>query len=142
MPKLHFVHPDGTEARFALEGDVFRIGRAPDNDIVLSDARVSSHHLLLQRTSSGNYMANDLGATNPTRINGRVITLHELRDGDTLWIGDTYARYENPPAQTPGRPARGAVGDAAAGSSAQGCFALLLAAGVMLVAAGVAWAAG
>ena len=77
MPKIHFVFPDGAEARFALEGDTFTIGRAEDNDMVIQDPRVSAHHLILKRSQSGNFIINDLGATNPTKVNGRAATLAE-----------------------------------------------------------------
>lgn len=142
MPKIHFVYPDGAEARFALEGDSFTVGRAEDNDIVIPDPRVSSHHLVLKRSQSGNYIVNDLGATNPTRVNGRTSALAELSDGDTLMLGDTYARYEAPAAATarpPGRQARArADGEKPAGA---GCFALLLALLLVAALAGSAWAA-
>ena len=141
MPKIHFVFPDGAEARFALDGDSFTVGRAEDNDIVIPDPRVSSHHLVLKRSQSGNYIVNDLGATNPTRVNGRASALAELSDGDTLMLGDTYARYEAPPAtpaRPPGRPARaGRTDDSPSGS---GCFALLMAAFLLTALAGSAWA--
>jgi hypothetical protein len=156
MPKLQFVFPDGTEARYSLEGESFKIGRAPDNDIVIPDPRVSSHHLVLNRARSGDFVVNDLGATNPTRVNGRASQWQELQDGDTLLLGDTYARYESKAAVAPAaaQPAAGAVpgrpvpgrapaagpgaGEAPAGS---GCFALVV--GVLLAAGGiVVWAAG
>lgn len=140
MPKIHFVFPDGAEARFALEGESFTVGRAEDNDIVVPDPRVSSHHLVLKRSQSGNFIVNELGATNPTRINGRKSTLAELVDNDTLWFGDTYARYESPPAtppRAPGRPARSAIDEP---PPARGCFALILALASAAVA-GSAWAA-
>jgi predicted component of type VI protein secretion system len=143
MPKLQFVLPDGTEPRYSLEGDTFRIGRAGDNDIVISDPRVSSHHLVLKRATSGDFIVNDLGATNPTRINGRPSQVQELKDGDTLLVGDTYARYESDPVAAPphpaavaGRSARGA-GDAPVPGT--GCFALLVMM-VLVALGGVAWA--
>lgn len=145
MPKIHFVFPDGAEARFALEGDSFTIGRAEDNDIVIPDPRVSSHHLVLKRSQSGNYIINDLGATNPTRVNGRPSSLAELSDGDTLMLGDTYARYESPaatatpPLRPAGRPARAPTSDD--GPAPRGCFALLIASALVLALAGTAWAA-
>lgn len=145
MPKIHFVFPDGAEARFALEGDSFTVGRAEDNDMVIPDPRVSSHHLVLKRSQSGNFIVNDLGPTNPTRVNGRASALAELSDGDTLMLGDTYARYESTaavgtPAPRPaGRPMRASALDE--GPAPRGCFALLLAAGILAILTGSAWAA-
>jgi predicted component of type VI protein secretion system len=131
MPKLQFVLPDGTETRYSLEGETFKIGRAPDNDIVLSDPRVSSHHLVLTRIVSGAFIAHDLGATNPTRINGRPSPLHELKDGDTLLLGDTYAKYESDAAPA-ARPQVAPAGRAARSNATEpavpgrGCFAMLV----------------
>jgi hypothetical protein len=79
----------------ALEGEAFTIGRAEDNDIVVPDPRVSSHHLVLKRSQSGNFIINDLGATNPTRVNGRA--LHPRRTG----------RRRHPHARRHLRPLRG-----------------------------------
>ena len=139
MPKLHFVFPDGAEARYALEGEAFTIGRAEDNDIVIPDPRVSSHHLVLKRSQSGNFIINDLGATNPTRVNGRASTLAELADGDTLILGDTFARYEAPaPARPVGRRPRPAASSDS--PPAAGCFAMVVAAGLLATLAGSAWA--
>jgi len=144
MPKIHFVFPDGAEARYGLEGDAFTIGRAGDNDMVLPDPRVSAHHLVLKRSQSGNFIINDLGATNPTRVNGQAATLAELSDGDTLLIGDTYARYEAPENNSAAthrpltRPTRHPSDPAAAQT---GCFALLLASTLLTTAAATAaWA--
>lgn len=141
MPKIHFVFPDGAEARFSLEGESFTVGRAPDNDMVIPDPRVSSHHLILKRSQSGNFIVNDLGATNPTRVNGRTSSLAELTDGDTLMLGDTYARYESPAAAAPPRPP-GRTGRPAHSEelpAARGCFAVLLATALITGVVGAAW---
>ncbi len=133
MPKIHFVFPDGAEARFALEGDTFTIGRAEDNDMVIQDPRVSAHHLILKRSQSGNFIINDLGATNPTRVNGRAATLAELSDGDTLLLGDTFARYEatstSTAATAPNRRSRPPSDPA---TTQGGCFAVMLASASLL----------
>lgn len=135
MAKINLIFPDGTEARYALEGDAFTIGRAEDNDLVLPDQRVSSHHAVLKKVQSGDFVLNDLGATNPTRVNGRPTQLHELRHGDTILWGDIYAAYENPTAggpldpRAPRRPGAPSAPVAEA-PAASGCFALALALGV------------
>ena len=139
MPKIHFVYPDGAEARFALEGDSFTVGRAEDNDIVIPDQRVSSHHAVLKRTKSGDFVINDLGATNPIRVNGRVSELKELQDSDTLMLGDTYARYENAAAVSAGNAAARRPGPREPQVVQTGCFALVLATGLTAAGAVVAW---
>ena len=62
---------------------------------------------------------------------GRAATLAELSDGDTLLIGDTFARYEatSPAATAPNRRSRTPSDPA---TTQGGCFALLLASASLL----------
>jgi transcriptional regulator with GAF, ATPase, and Fis domain len=48
---IHLVVRSGVQAgqSFALDQDVVRVGRAPDNDVVLEDEHVSAHHLRIVR---------------------------------------------------------------------------------------------
>ncbi|BBX47813.1 response regulator transcription factor EmbR [Mycobacterium cookii] len=74
--------------RYALAGTATRIGRSPDNDIVLSDAKVSRHHAVI--TDDGTtFLITDLGSANGVRVLGRRIDPStQLRDGDRIRIGD------------------------------------------------------
>ncbi|MGC9468956.1 MAG: FHA domain-containing protein [Anaerolineae bacterium] len=66
-----------------------RVGRAPDNDIVLQDRMVSGHHLLL-RTVVGGYQVVDLNSTNGTRLNGTRLPPQQPQrfgPGDVLVLG-------------------------------------------------------
>jgi ABC-type multidrug transport system ATPase subunit len=63
-----------------------RIGRAPDNDIVLDDLQVSRYHADLLRTPAGLKLV-DLGTSNGTFVNGRRISEVDLRPGDLLSFG-------------------------------------------------------
>lgn len=132
MPKITFTFADGRETGLSLDGDVFTIGRAEDNDIVLGDARVSSYHAVLKRAHGGDFVVNDLGATNPTRVNGKPTQLQALHHRDTLLFGDVFALYESERGaivdpRAPRRPA--AVNPAETVGS--GCFALVV--GVLLI---------
>jgi pSer/pThr/pTyr-binding forkhead associated (FHA) protein len=74
--------------RFALRpGATARIGRALDNDIVVTDASVSRHHATIEAVN-GNYKLRDLGSQNGTFIGGARITEAALGDGDAVKIGD------------------------------------------------------
>ena len=55
-----------------------RIGRAPDNDLVLDDLIVSRYHAELRSTPDGRYEIADLGSHNGTYLNGRRSA--QLRD--------------------------------------------------------------
>jgi DNA-binding SARP family transcriptional activator len=74
--------------RHSLVGTATRIGRNPDNDIVLSDAKVSRHHAVI--TDDGTtFLITDLGSANGVRVFGRRIDPSaELHDGDRIRIGD------------------------------------------------------
>lgn len=74
--------------RYALVGTATRIGRSSDNDIVLSDVKVSRHHAVI--TDNGTALTiTDLGSVNGVRVDGqRIDPSAELRDGDRLRIGD------------------------------------------------------
>ncbi|GAA2975084.1 ATP-binding cassette domain-containing protein [Actinokineospora diospyrosa] len=70
-------------------GGEVRIGRAPDNDIVLVDPMVSRRHAAARR-SGDDWLVTDLGGRNPTLLNGTAITGDTLaRVGDTLTLGSS-----------------------------------------------------
>lgn len=95
MPKILIHYPDGTSAKFGLNGKVFTIGRAENNDIILRDGASSSYHAVLKLTDSGDFAVSDLESTNHTRVNGQIITTLTLMNGDVIQFGDTQAIYES-----------------------------------------------
>jgi ABC-type multidrug transport system ATPase subunit len=64
-----------------------RIGRAPDNDIVLSDLIVSRYHAELRKSGSGQHEIVDLGGHNGTFVNGLRVTSAVLKESDIVGIG-------------------------------------------------------
>lgn len=95
MPKIIISHSSGSENKYGLEGKIFTIGRAPDNDIPLPDGSSSNYHAVMKLAESGDFSLSDLGSTNHTRVNGKRISTRELRDGDRILFGDTLAVYES-----------------------------------------------
>jgi hypothetical protein len=72
------------------------IGRAPDNTIVLSDPRVSSHHAEV-RPEGAYFSVVDLGSSNGTFVNEQQVSSGAprlLQPGDTLRIADTKFMFE------------------------------------------------
>jgi hypothetical protein len=65
---------------------VFTIGRR-DCQLNLDDKRVSRRHLSLS-VETGDLVADDLGSQNGTYFNGQKISTQNLREGDTLELGD------------------------------------------------------
>ncbi len=68
-----------------------RIGRAPDNDLVLSDPSVSSHHAELRR-GAGRYRIVDLDSRNGTYVNERCVAAAPVTEGDLVGFGSATFR--------------------------------------------------
>ncbi|MGE0221314.1 BTAD domain-containing putative transcriptional regulator, partial [Mycolicibacterium sp.] len=83
------VEPSGR--RHPLIGVATRIGRLPDNDIVLDDAKVSRHHAAVIDTGTG-YAISDLRSANGVTVGGtRVQGSAPLAAGDQIGIcGHTF----------------------------------------------------
>jgi pSer/pThr/pTyr-binding forkhead associated (FHA) protein len=95
MPKIIIHHPDGESVKYGLQGKVFTIGRAENNDIVLRDGSSSSYHAVMKITDCGDFAVTDLESTNHTKVNGGQITTMTLMNGDVIHFGDTRAQYES-----------------------------------------------
>lgn len=89
-----FTDPTGREHR--LSNEVATIGRAVENDIVITSRRVSREHARVRREGRRVVLI-DLGSTNGTLLNDeRVLAPVELRDGDRVSIGDVELLYHDP----------------------------------------------
>ena len=71
----------GTE--FVIAGDVFRVGKAPENDLVLGDETVSRVHFEIVRDAKG-YLVRDLKSTNGTFLDGAEVKEAYLRAGSVI----------------------------------------------------------
>ena len=70
----------------------FRIGRAPQNDLVLPSHVVSSRHAEILE-SAGLLFIRDVGSTNGSFVNGKRITNDTLlAEGDLIEFGDAFFR--------------------------------------------------
>ena len=70
-----------------LEREIYTLGRARDNDIVLKVGTVSAHHAALVRKDD-DYWIEDLLSTNGTFVNGRRVQRRRLEDRDTIMLAD------------------------------------------------------
>ena len=70
-----------------LPSRVLRIGRANDNEIVVSDLSVSRYHAELRRDSRGGYEIADLTSHNGTYVNGQRVTSAPVTEADIISIG-------------------------------------------------------
>lgn len=74
--------------RHQLAGTATRIGRSPDNDIVLADAKVSRHHAVIV-DDGRTILITDLRSANGVRVGRtRIDPSAELHQGDRIRIGD------------------------------------------------------
>ncbi|MFE2414771.1 FHA domain-containing protein [Kitasatospora sp. NPDC059408] len=64
-----------------------RIGRALDNDIVVSDLQVSRHHAELRQLPDGRYEIVDLGSHNGIFLNGQQVQRQLMGPQDRLTVG-------------------------------------------------------
>jgi transcriptional regulator with GAF, ATPase, and Fis domain len=79
---------------YEISKKILTIGRKPSNDVSLSDPFVSREHAEIVTLEDGSYELRDLGGENPVKINGRIISQHRLRDGDTLTIGQSLLIFK------------------------------------------------
>jgi pSer/pThr/pTyr-binding forkhead associated (FHA) protein len=69
-------------------GAVTRIGRALDNEIVVSHSSISRHHASIE-SSNGSFAVRDLNSQNGTFVGSKRVTEPtRINDGDTVRFGD------------------------------------------------------
>jgi ABC-type multidrug transport system ATPase subunit len=97
-------HPDGTGAGSQLRVDLHptsvrqiagsrvRIGRAPENDVVVDDLGVSRYHAELRRVNARQFEIVDVGSHNGTFVNGQRVSAVAVTDTDLIGIGPATFR--------------------------------------------------
>jgi hypothetical protein len=76
-----------------MAGDRLRIGRQPDNDMVLDDPLISRRHAELRRTPQG-WQLVDLSSSNGTLVNGRQVSSVTLAPGDVIGLGHSDFHFD------------------------------------------------
>src|SRR5438034_356401 len=69
-----------------------RVGRSPDNDLILRDPATSGHHARIERRGQQFWIV-DLGSTNGTLVNGEPIQEKELNHGDRITVGQNAVSF-------------------------------------------------
>jgi hypothetical protein len=88
-------HPN---QEYPLPEHTITIGREPINDIVMNDPEVSRRHTRISFRDGG-FLAEDLGSTNGTFVNGRRLTgATPLHHGDIIDMGDSISFTFHDPA--------------------------------------------
>jgi pSer/pThr/pTyr-binding forkhead associated (FHA) protein len=82
------------QGEYELAKERITIGRKPENDIPIDNLAVSGKHALVITILDDSFLE-DLGSTNGTYVNGKLIKKHALKDGDVIAIGKHELKYVN-----------------------------------------------
>jgi pSer/pThr/pTyr-binding forkhead associated (FHA) protein len=83
--------PDAGHTYRATE-NALRMGRSPDNDLILRDPATSGHHARVERRGEQFWIV-DLGSTNGTLVNGEPVQEKELKHDDRITIGQNAVHF-------------------------------------------------
>ena len=87
---------DPTGREHPLTGETITIGRAVQNEVVITSKRVSREHARVRR-DGWRVVLEDLGSTNGTFLNDeRVLNPTALQDEDRIKIGDVVLVFHDP----------------------------------------------
>lgn len=103
MPKIQYTTTDGASGEFELGQERVTVGRAEDNQLVIPDGSVSSHHAEINFDGSS-WVLTDTGSTNGTKVGGaRVETVNlgatsnfSLGQVECVFIGDGQSAESAP----------------------------------------------
>ena len=97
---------DGPARRdLPLAAEIHRIGRDPENDLMLADPDISATHALIRRTPEAEFIVIDVSGAGSAglTVNGHRLTHAALRDGDRIAFGATLATFHRALNVAPGR---------------------------------------
>jgi diguanylate cyclase (GGDEF)-like protein len=91
---LIHIYPTGPGmgTRYTLADNPVVIGRGSDCEIRINDHSVSRRHVRLQPGADGYYVV-DLQSTNGTFVNDVPASMHKLKDGDYVRVGNCIYRF-------------------------------------------------
>ncbi|MFN0107899.1 MAG: FHA domain-containing protein, partial [Blastocatellia bacterium] len=97
---LHILTREGNVFERDLPHAETRVGKAAQNDLVLTDASVSSTHAMISFSDDG-FILSDLGSRNGTFVNeARVTESRKLQHGDLIKLGHCKITFRLKEAET------------------------------------------
>ena len=94
MAKLVLSMNGVVQGEYELNKERLTVGRKPDNDIQIDNLAVSGKHAMIITILDDSFLE-DLGSTNGTYVNSKLIKKHALKDGDVIAIGKHELKYVN-----------------------------------------------
>lgn len=92
--RLRITHGPNADSVIESRGLELSVGSAPGNDLVLPDAQVSAHHLILQWREGAYWVGQGYGGPGDLATGNHAPQPSMLRDGSELMLGDTTLRFE------------------------------------------------
>ncbi len=86
------IHTEEEREVVHVLGRKTSVGRTPDNDLRIDAKFISRHHAVIL-VGPVHTLIEDLNSTNGVQVNGRRITRHSLKDGDTVLFGRAQYRF-------------------------------------------------
>jgi pSer/pThr/pTyr-binding forkhead associated (FHA) protein len=94
VAKLVMTSTSGEQQEIPLTKETTTIGRKPSNDIHIDNLSVSGSHAQVITILEDSFLE-DLGSTNGTYVNGKLIKKHALEHGDKITLGKYQIVYQN-----------------------------------------------
>ena len=86
VAKLITTSSSGEQKEYPLTAETMTIGRKPGNDIPIDNLSISGKHAQVITILEDSFLE-DLGSTNGTYVNGKLVKKHALEDGDVITLG-------------------------------------------------------
>ncbi len=83
----------GNSVSYDLEGDVLRIGRAPDCEIRIDEINISRYQAEIVPNEEG-FIIKNQGSTTPVMLNANSVSSAQLKDGDVVSIGNYIFHFQ------------------------------------------------
>jgi pSer/pThr/pTyr-binding forkhead associated (FHA) protein/tetratricopeptide (TPR) repeat protein len=93
MAVLRIQNPEGGERIVELGSDPVTVGRSSDSTVPVTDVKLSRKHCMFAQSARGFYVE-DLNSRNGTKVNGKDVQRHLLRNGDLVEAGSVAILFE------------------------------------------------
>ncbi len=92
-PTTAIIEDRQSGKRYPLTSPFLRIGRSPENDLVINDPTVGRSHAIVQQIGDLAFSITDQSSANGTLVNGRKVATAVLSEGDVISIGSRTLHF-------------------------------------------------